>query len=117
MAAPKKHAKAGGRKAGIPNKVNRELRDIARSYTEEAVRIAARIMRSNKAPEAARLTAVSIILDRGHGKPAQAMHHSGAIASYDLTKVSDDALRQLEDILESASDTVGHPSGEAAAGG
>lgn len=68
----------GGRKAGVPNKVTRELKEIAQEYTEEAILIAAQIMRSAKAAGAARLMAVSIILDRGHGKPAQALHHSGA---------------------------------------
>lgn len=77
MAAPKNHAKAGGRKAGIPNKVTRDLKDIAQTYTEEAILAAVAIMRSTRAAGAARLTAVSIILDRGHGKPAQALHHSG----------------------------------------
>lgn len=67
----------GGRKPGVPNKVTRDLKEIAQTYTEEAILIAAQIMRSAKTAGAARLMAVSIILDRGHGKPAQAMHHSG----------------------------------------
>jgi len=67
----------GGRKAGIPNKVTRELKEIAQAYTEEAILTAATIMRSAKKPAAARLTAVSIILDRGHGKPLQSLEHHG----------------------------------------
>jgi hypothetical protein len=67
----------GGRKAGIPNKVTRELKEIAQAYTEEAILTAATIMRSAKKPAAARLTAVSIILDRGHGKPPQSLEHHG----------------------------------------
>jgi hypothetical protein len=67
----------GGRKAGVPNKVTRDLKEIAQLYTEEAILTAAAIMRAAKKPAAARLTAVSIILDRGHGKPPQALHHGG----------------------------------------
>lgn len=112
MAAPKNHAKAGGRRAGVPNKVTRELREIANSFTEEAILTAAAIMRKAKAPESARLTAITIILERGHGKAPQAVKHSGAIGSYDLSRVSDDALRQLEDILGPASAAVGDPGGD-----
>jgi phage terminase small subunit len=115
MAAAKNHAKAGGRKAGVPNKVTRDLREIAQTYTAEAIHTAAAIMRKAKAPESARLTAVTIILERGHGKAAQAVKHSGAIGSYDLSRVSDDALRQLEDILGSVASLVGDPSGDSEA--
>jgi hypothetical protein len=85
--------------------------DLAQSYNEEAIRIAAKIMREEKAPESARLTAVTIILERGHGKAPQGVHHSGAIGSYDLSNVSDDALRQLQNILGSAALPVGDPGG------
>lgn len=78
MAAPKTHAKAGGRKAGVPNKVNRELREIAQSYSEEAIETAARLMRNGRVQAAARLQAVNIILDRAFGKPPQATIVTGA---------------------------------------
>ena len=70
MAAPKNRTKAGARKAGVPNKVTRELKELAHSYTEEALRVVASIMRKVKASESARLEAAKIILDRGHGRVA-----------------------------------------------
>ena len=39
------------------------------------------------------------ILDRAVGKAPQAMVHSGAIGSYDLTKATDDELNALITIL------------------
>jgi hypothetical protein len=38
-------------------------------------------------------------LDRGHGRPTQAIRHSGAIGGYDLTKLTDKQLADLEAIL------------------
>ena len=85
----------GGRKPNSQNKVTRDLKEIAQTYTEEAILTAAAIMRSTKAAGAARLMAVSIILDRGHGKPAQAMHHSGATdgAPIKVEAPTDDRLK------------------------
>ncbi|MDA9506743.1 hypothetical protein XI09_19350 [Bradyrhizobium sp. CCBAU 11386] len=49
--------------------------------------------------EAAKLGAIKEILDRAVGKAPQAMVHSGAIGSYDLTKATDDELETLAAIL------------------
>lgn len=122
MAAPKNHAKAGGRKAGVPNKVTRELKELAQTYTEEAIQTAAAIMRKKTAPESARLTAVTIILERGHGKSAQAHHHTGAVGSYDASKLadlSDAELATFETLLariaSGAPAPVGDPGGDSEA--
>jgi hypothetical protein len=50
--------------------------------------------------------------DRGYGKPPQAIQHTGAVGSYDLTKVNDDDLDRLEAILRAASVTGGGAGGE-----
>lgn len=47
------------------------IRSLCRSYTGEAVRSLAAIMRNADAPPRARLQAIDILLDRGWGKPAQ----------------------------------------------
>jgi len=60
-----------GRKTGVPNKVSRELREVARQYTEEAVDALVRVLRDKKAPASATVAAATAILDRGHGKPTQ----------------------------------------------
>lgn len=49
------------------------LRVLARKHTVEAVRTLVQIMKSKLAPEAARVSAATAILDRGYGKPAQAI--------------------------------------------
>ena len=48
-----------------------DLRSIARSHTESAVRVLASVMQQPKAPHAARVTAASVLLDRGWGKAPQ----------------------------------------------
>ncbi len=73
MARPKGLAKTGGRTAGTPNKATGEVRAIAQEYTESAVRVLAEIMVSKDAPPAARVSAASALLDRGHGRPSQAI--------------------------------------------
>lgn len=83
-----------GRKPGSPNKLTvaqrRTLREIADSYTDEAIRTLAEIMRDEHAPHAARATAANSILDRGHGKPKQPIE-----ADLDISKLSDEQLIAL----------------------
>lgn len=96
MAAPKKNAKAGGRKKGVPNKVTREIKEIAQLYSREAIEKAVDIMRGPRTPAAVKLQAIEKILERAHGKPAQAHHHSGAVGSYDATKLAGFSLEELK---------------------
>jgi hypothetical protein len=53
-------------------------------------------MRDPKAPAAARVSAAQALLDRGYGKPAQAIEVN---AEPDLTQFSDEDLETLERIL------------------
>lgn len=48
-----------------------EIRSLARSHTESAIRVLAGIMNEEQAPHAARVSAATALLDRGWGKPAQ----------------------------------------------
>jgi len=50
-----------------------DIRSLARSHTEAAIRTLAGIMRQPKAPSAARVAAAQALLDRGWGKAAQSM--------------------------------------------
>ena len=45
------------------------VRDIAREHTEEAIETLAAIMRDEVAPAAARISACTELLHRGHGRP------------------------------------------------
>ena len=51
-----------------------DVRSLARSYTREAVRVLSDIMRNEKIPSMARITAAKILLDRGWGKPSETHH-------------------------------------------
>ncbi len=76
MASPGKKkgsAKTGGRIKGTPNKATAEVRELAGEYTEDALKTLVQIMNDNKAAAAARIAAAKAVLDRGHGKPAQAL--------------------------------------------
>lgn len=77
MPRPKGLPKTGGRKAGVPNKITADVKEAAREYTADAISVLASIMRSDEQPAAARVSAASAILDRGHGKPTQATELSG----------------------------------------
>ena len=46
-----------------------EIRSLARSHTEAAIRTLAAIMKQRKAPAAARISAACALLDRGWGRP------------------------------------------------
>ena len=67
--------KTGGRKKGTPNKATADVRELAGEYTEDALKTLVQIMNDNKAAAAARIAAAKAVLDRGHGKPAQAVEH------------------------------------------
>jgi hypothetical protein len=47
------------------------VRDVAREHTEEAIETLAAIMRDEVAPAAARISACTELLNRGHGRPVQ----------------------------------------------
>ena len=53
-----------------------EIRSMARSHTKTAINTLVGVMRSPKATHAARVSAANAILDRGWGKPQQALENS-----------------------------------------
>jgi hypothetical protein len=66
-----------GRKKATPNKVTFDLRKAAQEYTTTALQTLADIANDDKAPPAARVSASNALLDRGHGKPVQAIEGTG----------------------------------------
>lgn len=61
-----------GRPKGSVSKANAGLRNAARRYTKSALKTLSQIMESGES-EASRVAAATALLDRGHGKPAQAL--------------------------------------------
>lgn len=64
--------KTGGRKAGVPNKATADVKAAARKYTTDALKTLAAIMHDSES-DPARVAAAKELLDRGHGKSAQAI--------------------------------------------
>ena len=64
--------KTGGRQRGTPNKATAKIREHAQQYTVEALEGLAQIARTSES-DAAKVAAWKAILDRGHGRPAQAV--------------------------------------------
>lgn len=75
----------------MPNKLTRELRELAKDYGEEALEVAAKLMRNGRTAPAARLQAVTIILDRAYGKPPQATVLTGPNdGPIEIAEITDD---------------------------
>lgn len=71
----------GGRRPGTPNKVTATLKEYAAPFTTEAIDGLVTLARSNDTPAAARVAAWREVLDRGAGKPHQAMTIDGEVAT------------------------------------
>jgi hypothetical protein len=87
-----------GNPGGRPT-VAKEIQELARSYTTEALEALVAIMRNARAPAQARVAASNSILDRGYGRPPQ---------SVDLYHKSQDISELMEEINGR---TRGIPSG------
>lgn len=58
------------------SKAPSQIRSLARAHTQTALNVLAGIMRQEEAPSAARVSAAQALLDRGWGKPVQALTHT-----------------------------------------
>src|SRR6185312_2522186 len=86
--------------SGNPNGRPRILSDVqnaAREHSTEAIGTLARIMRNPKAPAAAQIAAACALLDRGYGKPSQAIEATNTNVVY---TVSDNPMTEEEWIAE-----------------
>ena len=80
---PRRHGGArpgAGRKRGRPDRASADQKDTleakARTYTDVALASLVEIATQGES-ESARVTAATALLDRGYGKPRQAVEHSG----------------------------------------
>lgn len=68
------------------------IKSLARTYTAAAVKTLVGIMKQPKAPPAARVAAANSLLDRGWGKPAQALTgEDGGPLKVVVVRFSDDS--------------------------
>lgn len=92
------------------------IQELARLETEAALRTLVEIMHTSQS-DSARVAAAQAVLDRGWGRPVQALEHSGPqgspLLSVDLTVLPDAQLARLAGLLEEmASETRnGGPDG------
>ncbi len=70
-----------------------ELGTLARSYCAQAIRVCQGIMDSEETPKNIRLQAAGILMDRGLGKPQQAVTVDVAVA---ITKIERQIVRPGE---------------------
>ena len=66
-----------GRKPGAVSEERRKLAELAGKHTTDALKTLLHIATKGQS-ESARVAAAVAILDRGHGKPAQAYEHGGS---------------------------------------
>ena len=74
--------------SGNPNgrpKVVADVQNAAREHSSEALDTLAQIMRNPKAPAAARTSAACALLDRGYGKPSQAIEATNTNVIYTIS--------------------------------
>jgi len=69
-------AKGCSGNAGGRPRVIQHIQDLARQHTAEAIETLAEIMKDKDSPSAARVGAATALLDRGWGKPRQAIEVS-----------------------------------------
>lgn len=89
-----------GNPTGRPKKLlpdGRSLSDLCKIHTDVAVMALSDILRDDGAPAAARIQAANALLDRGWGKPVQAVEHSGVDgeAVLHVLTMSDEALAAI----------------------
>lgn len=103
--------KGSGRPPGSRNKVSRETAAAAREYGQKALEAPVKIMRSVKSEETCeRIKAIKELLDRGYGKAPEAHKVSGAVGSFDMSRLShlpDEQIDLVYDVCRlAASDSM-----------
>ena len=66
-----------GRPKGMPNKVGREVRELAQKHGPKIIAGLVEMANDDATPHAARVAASREVLDRAYGKPAQAVAVTG----------------------------------------
>jgi hypothetical protein len=77
--------------------IEADIKVLARQAAPEAITTLKKIMVDEKAPHAARIAAGNALLDRGYGRPAQAVDLT--VKPWNLDLLSDAQLLELEQIV------------------
>lgn len=78
-----------GRPKGVPNKATQDIKAAAAVFGPGAIKALSDIATSAKFPAASRVAAAVALLDRGFGKPTQAVQMSGSL---DMKSIPDAEL-------------------------
>lgn len=87
-----------GRKPGRVSAAKRDIAERAKTHGDAALNALVSIMGDDEAPHSARVSAANAILDRGYGKPRQAVEVSGPAGgpvTIAAERLSTGALREL----------------------
>lgn len=96
-----------GNPGGKP-KGHEELRELARSYTVEAVKTLGTIMKNAKVAASSRVTAATVLLERGWGKPVQTVE----VKRTPFDELTPAEIRAIGEALETvAGDEGGYGAG------
>ena len=92
-----------GRPPGVKNKATPDdkaaLAALARSMAPECLEILRSIARDLASPAAARVSAVTVLLDRGHGRAPQHIEHTGKDGGPIEHRLSDEAQSLLAETV------------------
>lgn len=70
--------KGAGRKPGKVSEAKRTIAEMAKEHGQLALQTLVDVASDAKAPHAAKVSAANALLDRGYGKPPQAVDHSSS---------------------------------------
>jgi len=79
-----KGQKTGGRRKGTPNKATAEIKAAFQQHGDELVKALLALTKSDD--ERVRLGAIQAALDRGYGRPAQAVQLAARVARPDKSR-------------------------------
>ena len=79
MPGSKPGERRGGRQKGTPNKATADIKAAAQAHGPRMIELLAEIAQHGES-EAARVSAISNILDRGYGKATQAVDLKASVA-------------------------------------
>lgn len=87
MAAPKGHARYGGRAKGTLNKSTADIKALAQKHGGDVIAMLAKLMQ-NADSDQAKIAAGKELLDRGYGKPTQVIGGDDELPITVVTKIA-----------------------------